>query len=179
MTKTVPQYPFPATSPEKAVEALHRILEDRPMTKVTMPFGGEAWVIHRHQAARQMLESTKFGRGPFARGEQEIPYFVQFPDFLKTTLQFADSPDHTRLRKLVAKAFTARRVSILREGTQAIADELLDAMAGRRSAGQSRQGLLATAFDPGDQRVARRAAGGPGQVHRMEQVDACDVRDDR
>ncbi|MGO9927352.1 MAG: cytochrome P450 [Mycobacterium sp.] len=131
MTKTVPQYPFPATSPEKAVEAYHRILEDRPMTKVTMPVGGYAWVIHRYQAAKEMLESPKFVRGPFARGELEPPYFVHYPDFLKTTIQMADPPEHTRLRKLVAKAFTARRIAQLRDGTQRIADELLDTMAAK------------------------------------------------
>ncbi|WP_223273922.1 cytochrome P450 [Nocardia cerradoensis] len=98
------------------------------MTKVTMPIGGEAWVIHRHHAAKQMLENRKFVRGPFARGEQETPYFVHFPDFLKTTLQFADPPEHSRLRKLVAKAFTPGRVRRLRESTEILADQLLDEM---------------------------------------------------
>ncbi len=37
-----------------------------------------------------------------------------------------DPPDHTRLRKLVASAFTPRRVKSLREKVQAITDELLD-----------------------------------------------------
>jgi cytochrome P450 len=39
-----------------------------------------------------------------------------------------DPPDHTRLRKLVAKAFTARRVELLRPRATEIADNLLDAM---------------------------------------------------
>ncbi|MHA3021728.1 cytochrome P450 [Mycobacterium sp. BMJ-28] len=131
MTKTVAEYPFPVVPPAEAVRAYHRVCEDRPMTKVTMPIGGDVWVVHRHRAARQVLESQVFVRGPFARGEQEIPYFVQFPDFLRATVQFADAPQHTRLRKLVAKAFTARRVNTLREGAEVIADELLDAMAQR------------------------------------------------
>lgn len=129
MTTTVPQYPFPKMAPDQAVETYHRLLDDRPMTKVTMPFGGDVWVIHRYEAAKQMLENPKFQRGPFARGEQDTPYFVHFPDFLKSTIQFADPPDHTRLRKLVAKAFTGRRIGRLRDGTQRIAEELLDEMA--------------------------------------------------
>ncbi|MEK8107222.1 hypothetical protein NKG94_22470 [Micromonospora sp. M12] len=39
-----------------------------------------------------------------------------------------DPPDHTRLRRLVAKAFTARRVEALRPRTQEIADALVDNM---------------------------------------------------
>ena len=41
----------------------------------------------------------------------------------------SDPPDHTRLRKLVGKAFTARRVAALRPRIEAITTELLDAMA--------------------------------------------------
>jgi cytochrome P450 len=39
-----------------------------------------------------------------------------------------DTPEHTRIRRLMAKAFTARRVEQLRPGAQRTADELLDAM---------------------------------------------------
>jgi cytochrome P450 len=42
-----------------------------------------------------------------------------------------DPPDHTRLRQLVAKAFTPRMVEQLRPRVQAIAEALLDAVAGR------------------------------------------------
>jgi cytochrome P450 len=42
-----------------------------------------------------------------------------------------DPPGHTRLRKLVASAFTARRVEALRPRVASIVNELIDAMAGR------------------------------------------------
>jgi cytochrome P450 len=45
-----------------------------------------------------------------------------------TNILSMDPPDHTRLRKLVAKAFTARRTEQLRERAQGIVDGLLDAM---------------------------------------------------
>jgi cytochrome P450 len=47
------------------------------------------------------------------------------------SLLFMDPPDHTRLRGLVARAFTPRRIEDLRVATQAITTELLDAMAAR------------------------------------------------
>lgn len=40
-----------------------------------------------------------------------------------------DAPDHTRIRRLVTRAFTARAVEALRQRTRVIADELLDGMA--------------------------------------------------
>lgn len=45
------------------------------------------------------------------------------------SLLFMDPPDHTRLRGLVARAFTPRRIDELRATTQEIATELVDAMA--------------------------------------------------
>jgi cytochrome P450 len=45
------------------------------------------------------------------------------------SMLFMDPPDHTRLRSLVARAFTPRRIEELRQTTEAIAAELADAMA--------------------------------------------------
>jgi len=41
----------------------------------------------------------------------------------------SDPPDHTRYRKLVTRAFSAKKVAALRTRTESIADELLDRMA--------------------------------------------------
>ncbi|GAA3001813.1 hypothetical protein GCM10020229_12520 [Kitasatospora albolonga] len=43
----------------------------------------------------------------------------------------SDPPDHTRLRRLVGRAFTARRVESLRPRITALVDELLDGLAGQ------------------------------------------------
>lgn len=48
------------------------------------------------------------------------------------SLLFLDPPDHTRLRGLVARAFTPRRIDDLRAATTAIAAELVDAMAAQQ-----------------------------------------------
>jgi cytochrome P450 len=61
------------------------------------------------------------GRGPL--GPVEPPSMLA-----------VDQPDHTRYRKLVSRAFTARAVGALRSRTEEIADELLTGLAGRREA---------------------------------------------
>ena len=48
------------------------------------------------------------------------------------SILFMDEPGHTRLRKLVNKAFTPRAVESLRPRAEAIANELLDAIDGQR-----------------------------------------------
>lgn len=47
-------------------------------------------------------------------------------DWWRHTILFNDEPVHTRLRSLVSKAFTPRRVQGMRPVTRAICDELLD-----------------------------------------------------
>jgi len=48
------------------------------------------------------------------------------PGRLETSLVFMDPPDHTRLRGLVARAFTAKRVADLRPAAETITARLLD-----------------------------------------------------
>lgn len=54
---------------------------------------------------------------------------------LGRTLVFLDPPAHTRLRRLVSKAFTPRRVETLRPMVQNISDGLLDAIVPARTGG--------------------------------------------
>lgn len=128
VTETPVDYPFPEVARDEAIERFRAIAADRPMTKVTMPVGGDAWVIHRNAAAREMLADRRFERGPFRTGERQVPYYVEFPDFLKHTLQFEDPPEHTKLRRLVQGAISPRSVAAMRESATAYAEELVDRM---------------------------------------------------
>lgn len=57
----------------------------------------------------------------------------EFTAAIASTLLMTDPPAHTRLRRLVNKAFTPRVVEGLRGRIQAVVDELLDTVAARRS----------------------------------------------
>ncbi|NKY55239.1 cytochrome P450 [Nocardia flavorosea] len=122
------EYPFPPVAPDEALERYHAIAADRPMTMMTMPFGGDVWVIHRNAAAREMLSDGRFVREPFRTGERVVPYFVEFPDFLRTTLQFEDPPHHTKLRKLVQRSISPKRVKAMRDSAVEFANHLIDEM---------------------------------------------------
>jgi cytochrome P450 len=78
----------------------------------------------RYQDVRTVLGDPRFSRA--AALERDEPR--SRPEPSSGGILSMDPPEHTRLRKLVAKAFTMRRVEALRPRVQQIADELLDRM---------------------------------------------------
>lgn len=85
------------------------------------------WVVLRHADCLTVLRDRRASsdntRSVDGHPSPVPPELAEARPFL-----FRDPPDHTRLRGLVAKAFTPRVVESLRGRTQAIVDELLDAV---------------------------------------------------
>lgn len=111
--------------------------EETPVRHVVLPSGLPVWLVTGYEEARTVATDPVFSSHRvydrmhrMALGEDEESPFSE--DFAKNLLNL-DPPDHTRLRKLVAKAFTTRSVAPLRRRIEQIADELLDAMAGQDS----------------------------------------------
>jgi cytochrome P450 len=98
-------------------------------------------VLHtaHHDVATAVLRSPDFGIVGGASGPSPglLEYVVraggrgQMGPAEPPSMLAIDPPDHTRIRKLVTKAFSARAVAALRGRTEEIATELLDAMAAR------------------------------------------------
>ena len=84
------------------------------------------WVLARHADClavlrdRRSSSDSQTSDSPLSGPMSEA--FLEMRPFL-----FLDPPDHTRLRGLVAKAFTPRVVEALRPRVQAVVDDLLDA----------------------------------------------------
>ncbi|WP_079063946.1 cytochrome P450 family protein [Streptomyces sp. NRRL F-4489] len=96
-----------------------------PVHRVRTPFGQEAWLIVGHEAVRTALADPRLGKD-WSSAHLERVVDDRAPLF--TNMLDVDPPHHTRLRKLVAKEFTPRRVEALRPRVQHLTDGLLDAM---------------------------------------------------
>jgi len=90
-----------------------------------------SWVLTTYAHNVSALRDTRFSAEGFMAETAWIPEELRAtlePPIRALTRQmlFLDPPDHTRLRGLVAKAFTPRMIEALRPTIQQIADELLD-----------------------------------------------------
>lgn len=98
-----------------------------PVERCTTPEGTTVWLVTRYADVRASLADPRLSLDSRnANGEGD--YGSSLPAQLGSHLLNLDPPDHTRLRRLVAKAFTARQVEQLRGSIQATVDRLLDAI---------------------------------------------------
>lgn len=96
------------------------------------PFG--QFVTSRHADVSLVLRDKRFGKDFVERSTRRYgPEIMNEPVFRSMSYWMlqADPPDHTRLRGLVVKAFTARRVEDMRPRIQQIVDEAIDAVIDR------------------------------------------------
>jgi cytochrome P450 len=115
-------YPFNEDEGLALNEAYAAAREGAGMIRVRLPYGEPAWLATRYADARLVLGDARFSRALAA--EHDAPR--QMPFQLTTGILSMDPPDHTRLRTLVMKAFTVRRVEALRPRVRQLANELAD-----------------------------------------------------
>jgi len=104
-----------------------RLRESRPVAPVRMPGYGRAWIVTRYADVRTVLTDPRLAKdvrrrpgGGWSRPSEATGVYAH--------MLHADPPDHTRLRRLVQKAFAPRRAA-LRPRAEEIAAGLLNEMA--------------------------------------------------
>jgi cytochrome P450 len=104
---------------------LRRLQEKAPVGRAVMWGSVPVWLVTRYDEARALLADPRLSKD----GETGLSLLPpnnsgELTTELTSHMLQADPPDHTRLRKLVVKAFTARAVERLRSQIETIADRL-------------------------------------------------------
>jgi cytochrome P450 len=86
---------------------------------------GGQWIVSSHAGCTAVLRDARFGREDAAGITPEMAKEPAIASLSRMML-LRDPPAHTRLRGLVSKAFTARRMEALRPLVTAIVDALID-----------------------------------------------------
>ncbi|MBM7863514.1 cytochrome P450 [Lentzea nigeriaca] len=117
-------YPFgPVDGLE--IDPTYGLLRDtEPLARVKLPHGEEGWLLTRYDDVRLALGDPRFSLAQAA--VRDTPRMG--PQRMGAILTDLDPPEHTRLRRLLAHAFTVRRVEQLRASAERTAGELLDGM---------------------------------------------------
>ncbi|PZH08769.1 cytochrome P450 [Streptomyces sp. NTH33] len=108
--------PHPVYAELRALGPVHRV-------RLPPPEGYDTWLVVGYEEARAALADPRLAKDV---GAADRALFDE--QAFGRHMLVSDPPQHTRLRSLVTRAFTARRVEALRPRIQQITDELLDAM---------------------------------------------------
>jgi cytochrome P450 len=144
-----------------------------PPRWTTLPDGGACWLVTRHADARTVLSDPRFVREP-ARVARLHGRAAPRDGGRAATLLHLDAPEHTRVRRAVSPAFTARRAA--EHGS--LIDELATTLVGR-CRGSGRADLVCDLAVPLAVGVLCHVAGLPAgdharfgpwvrQVHRID-----------
>ncbi|MGW1296995.1 cytochrome P450 [Streptomyces sp. NPDC002533] len=118
--EATPAFPFPAPDTFEPPEEFRRLRERAPVARVTLPTGDPAWLLTRYADVRAALVDPRLSRA--AAEAPDAPRMGNTTPGPNTILGM-DAPDHSRLRRLVTQAFTARRVEAVRPRIEQLAEE--------------------------------------------------------
>ncbi|MGW5050134.1 cytochrome P450 family protein [Actinokineospora sp. NPDC004072] len=111
-----------------------QLREAAPVRRAQLPGEMQGWLVTRYADVRAALADPTLSKDYRGMVELVKRHYGDVPmdgfgAELASHMLNTDPPDHTRLRKLVNRAFTTRRVEGLRERVHEITTSLLDAMA--------------------------------------------------
>jgi hypothetical protein len=122
-------------------EGFNRIREQAPLVRGEYLDGSAIWYVTRDEDVRALLADPRFVNstaelpgGDVANARKRIIQAMgvteELAGYVTGTILDSDGDNHARLRKLVSRAFTVRRVAELRPSVERIAEELLDELTG-------------------------------------------------
>ena len=118
------------TDPDVIADPYPLLRELRETSPVHKTGFSDFWILTRYEDCRTALRDQRLGS---PEAGDEAPSLLassrQRRADVPRSLLFLNPPDHTRIRSLVSRAFTPRRVERLRPAVEAMTEELLDPIA--------------------------------------------------
>jgi cytochrome P450 len=128
---------FDPSSPEfqrDPYPVYRRLRQEDPIARLADP---DLWLVTRYADVVAIFRDPRFRTGDMGNNEDLLPLADRIPgiamvlEAFRNMMLFQNPPDHTRLRGLVNKAFTPRRIEGLRPRIDAIVEDLLGACSTR------------------------------------------------
>ena len=116
------RYPFNVAEGIELDDAYAAARETPGLLRIRMPYGEPAWLATRYDDVRQVMGGLVFSRAMAV--DADVPRLTEAVQVSRILTM--DPPEHTRLRTLVAKAFTQRRVEAMRPRIRELAESLVD-----------------------------------------------------
>ncbi|MEV6596513.1 cytochrome P450 [Actinoplanes sp. NPDC051346] len=128
----LPVHPVPADLERRPdpYPWLNHLRTEGPVQRIRLRDGSEAWMVTRHSDVLAAAGDPRLSSDPRTLTGQPGRTARLTGNALPSMLT-TDAPDHTRLRRLVSRAFTARRVEAMRPRVRDLAEGLLDAIVPR------------------------------------------------
>jgi cytochrome P450 len=120
-----PRYPMPRTSPFDPPPLYAELRAQRPMSRVTLWDGSQAWLATRYKDYRTIARDPRFSADPTRPG---YPSAQRSPIQRQNRKLNLDAPAHDTYRAMVMKYFTLSRTEEMRPDIERIASEVLTAM---------------------------------------------------
>jgi cytochrome P450 len=118
--------PRPRGRPFDPPTELMRLQVDQPAARIRLWSGNDAWLFTRYEDVRKVLSDPSFSsdaRHP--NFPHESPGLVAHRKHERMLITM-DPPEHTHLRRVLARSFLLRQLELMRPRIQEIADELID-----------------------------------------------------
>jgi cytochrome P450 len=120
-------FPFARQCPFAPPPQYDEYIGKKPVAKVHLATGRDAWAIFGYEEIRQILTDPRISS---SRKHDNFPFYFDAPPEFRTETSFIgfDPPEHTTTRRKAAVTFTNRQVQRLREAVEKATDERIDAM---------------------------------------------------
>ena len=134
----LPKLPFQQSGMLNLATRYLELQGGQPVTRVQTPAGDVGWLVTRYDDVRSLLADERLGRG-----HADPDHAARYSASLLLGGPYGDPEtehaDYTRMRRLVAPAFSVRRMQLFRTAIAGIVTDLLGRLAERPSTADLRE----------------------------------------